>query len=268
MKVALSFFGQPRYVKNKHIYNSYKHFFLDRYDVDVFCHMWWEENGEYDISSWVQYEGSPVTPDALSIVKEDYNPLVLKTEAPRKFSFPQPTSDYIDKKFTGKKDSWKHSNYSNVLSQLYSIQSSSRIVKEYAEENNVKYDFIVLARYDTILYGIPDLNDCNPNKLHLPHHHDRFPDVTIFYPMKHLDWASNVFEDVKEHDVYTKVFSPSPEGFKYFSFRKRFPVTDIQPTKMDGHCVRSFNDNIKNAKFLENMTNDFLWERSKTFYKN
>ena len=102
MKVALSFFGQPRYVRNKHIFNSYKHFFLDRYDTDVFCHMWWEEDGEYDISSWVQYEGSPVTPDALSIVSDDYDPLVLKIEPPKKFNFPQPALDYIDEKFTGK----------------------------------------------------------------------------------------------------------------------------------------------------------------------
>ena len=83
--------------------------------------------------------------------------------------------------------------------------------------------------------------------------------------MKHLDWSTNVYNDV-DH-VYKDVFSPGPEGFKYFSFRRRFPVTDIQPTMMDGHCVRKSTDTIADALFMHNFVDD-SWERSKTYYKS
>ena len=53
MKVALLFYGQPRYVDNEEVYNSYKSNILDKYDTDVFCHTWWSETEkEYDYSSW------------------------------------------------------------------------------------------------------------------------------------------------------------------------------------------------------------------------
>jgi len=53
MKVALALFGQPRFVDNQQIIDTYKQVILDRYDTDVFGHMWWkEEDGEYDYSSW------------------------------------------------------------------------------------------------------------------------------------------------------------------------------------------------------------------------
>lgn len=43
MKVALAFFGQPRFVDNQDIINTYKRVILDRYDTDVFGHMWWKK---------------------------------------------------------------------------------------------------------------------------------------------------------------------------------------------------------------------------------
>ena len=45
MKIALSFYGQPRFLENTHIHESYRHYFTNRYDCDVFGHMWWKDNG-------------------------------------------------------------------------------------------------------------------------------------------------------------------------------------------------------------------------------
>ena len=239
MKLALSFFGQPRFVQNKKVLDSYKRYYLDRYDTDVFCHMWWEKGAEYDVSSWVRIRENNFVPfNAPEIVREYYDPIVLETEPPRKFQFPSETLKFIDEKFTGKATNWKHSNYSNLLSQLYSIQRSSRALKKYMDETGVRYDFIVLARYDTIVRGVPDLEQCE-EKLHLPNHRSNFPDLVMFYPLKHLDWSTNVFDDVSDPQVYENIFSPSPEGFKFFSFRKRFPITEIKPISMSGKCIRS-----------------------------
>lgn len=265
MKIALSFYGQPRFLENPHIHESYRHYFLEKYDVDVFGHMWWKENGKYDVSNWTGIDECPIHPESVDIICSLYNPKELRVDEPEKFKHSSKTLKYIDDKFTGKLPSWNHTNYSNILSHLYSIQTSSNIVKKYAEDYNIKYDFIIMARYDTILYRVPDLTKCNTEKLHLPHHHPRFPDVIIFYPMKHLNWSTNVYNDVDS--VYENVFSPGPEGFKYFSFIKRFPVTDIQPTKMDGHCVRKSCDTLADAKFFNNYV-DNSWELSKSYYKS
>ena len=54
MKVAVAFFGQPRYVGNPNIINTYKQVLLDKYDCDVFGHMWWQEDGgEFDYLSLI-----------------------------------------------------------------------------------------------------------------------------------------------------------------------------------------------------------------------
>ena len=52
MKVALLFFGQPRYLDDDRAYNDYKRLILDRYDTDVYIHTWFDEaGGKYDVST-------------------------------------------------------------------------------------------------------------------------------------------------------------------------------------------------------------------------
>ena len=89
MKVAVAFFGQPRYVGNPQIINTYKQVLLDKYDCDVFGHMWWQEDGgEFDYSSWSKISNCPVPPDAPKIVTDNYNPLILAIEDPQTFELP------------------------------------------------------------------------------------------------------------------------------------------------------------------------------------
>ena len=54
MKVALLLFGQPRNIDNPNSFNSHQKWIFDEYDVDTFCHAWWDEDvSEYDVSDWV-----------------------------------------------------------------------------------------------------------------------------------------------------------------------------------------------------------------------
>tara|TARA_R100001163_G_C5068190_1_gene208135 strand:+ start:3376 stop:3552 length:177 start_codon:yes stop_codon:yes gene_type:complete len=54
MKIALQFSGQPRFIEDKICYISIKNNILDKYDCDVFCHFWWDENPDllYDAAPW------------------------------------------------------------------------------------------------------------------------------------------------------------------------------------------------------------------------
>lgn len=240
MKVALAFFGQPRFVDNQQIINTYKEVILNRYDTDVFGHMWWQEDGgEYDYSSWSRINNCPIPKDAPKIISDNYHPLILGIESPKTFELPPKAKSFVDNRFTGKHpdgNHWNPKNYSNVLSQLYSINSVANIVKSHIEKVKISYDFIVLARYDTVLMRFPDLNTCDKNKFYLPGHHPRFPDTIQFFGSKYLTWALNAFDDV--NDVYENIWEPSPEAFKMGSFLKWFEHSDLSPCPMDAACIR------------------------------
>lgn len=237
MKVALLFFGQPRFIDNDQIERVYKETIIDKYETDVFCHTWWKktEDVEYDYSSWSRISKCPIPNNALELIEQKYNPKILKWEEPKIFEFPPKTKQYVNLNYTGKhpEGHWNEKNYSNIMSQLYSIKSVSEIVDEYQKN----YDWIVLARYDTILVNFPDLNVCDPSKFYLPGHHPRFPDTIQFFSPKYLEWSKNAFDDVD--DVYDGIWEPSPEAFKMGSFLKRFSINDLAPCPMDAHAVRS-----------------------------
>jgi hypothetical protein len=245
MKVALLFYGQPRFVGNEDVIKSYKKDILDKYDTDVFCHTWWtDKGGEYDCSTWSKITNCPISSNTLDIIRETYSPIVLKYDEPRIFEFPPKVMLYVEK-FTGKHpdgDYYNHKNYSNILSQLYSIQKVSEIFESHADKHSeTKYDWIVLARYDTVLIDFPDLYKCNPNKFYLPNHHPKFPDVICTFGLKFLEWSKNVFYDVdcgREAFVYENIWHPSPEAFKFCSFMKRFSVHDLNPCSMNVSMIK------------------------------
>lgn len=121
-------------------------------------------------------------------------------------------------------ENWNERNYSNLISQLYSIQKISdylylKILQKY------KYDFIILARYDTILENFPDLLNLDQNKFYIPDNHRGFPDMIKIFNPKFLSWARNVYFDIP--DVYKGIVEPTPEEFKRQSFLKRFNQDDI-----------------------------------------
>jgi hypothetical protein len=241
MKIALAFFGQPRFFGNPEIIKTYKEVVIERYDTDVFGHMWWQEDGgEFDCSSWSTMNSCPIPKDAPNIFKDNYKPVILSVEDPKSFELPPKAKKFIDEQFTDKGESgkyWNPKNYSNVMSQLYSIKSVTNIVKAYSEQNNVSYDFIVLARYDAVLMRFPDLNTCDKYKFYLPGHHPRFPDTIQFFGPKYLTWALNAFDDIE--DIYETIWEPSPEAFKMGSFLKWFHHSDLAPCSMDAKFIRS-----------------------------
>jgi hypothetical protein len=241
MKVALAFFGQPRFVDNQNVVETYKNVILDRYDTDVFCHMWWQKTGgEYDYSSWSKINKCPIPENAPQIVEQNYNPITIDIEESKTFELPPNAKTFVDENFTGKHpdgNHWNDKNYSNVMSQLYSIKKVATILSTYSKDKNVKYDWIVLARYDTVLINFPNLETCNPSKFYLPGHHPRFPDTIHAFGPKFLGWAKNAFDDVDF--VYKGIWEPSPEAFKMGSFLRRYSHSDLFPYPMDAHCIRS-----------------------------
>ena len=241
MKVALLFFGQPRYLDDDRAYNDYKRLILDRYDTDVYIHTWFDEaGGKYDVSTWAQMHGAKnavILPDSIERLERMYNPKVLVHDKPQKFELPPECKAFVDEKFTDKhpEGHWNPGNYSNIMSQLKTIQ---RVAQLY-EETGDKHDIIVLARLDTWLENFPDdLSALDPSKFYLPGHHNRFPDVIHICGRRYLGWMKNAFNDINNPRVFHNIWEPSPEAFKGMAFLLRYRQSDLSPNPMNAHTIR------------------------------
>ena len=93
MKVACLYYGQPRFTNNPYCHESHKKFIFDRYDTDVYAHLWWDEDEDYDrshvtdweFSTWLQMEKCPKDREDLARFVDKWNPLKLKTSKPKEF---------------------------------------------------------------------------------------------------------------------------------------------------------------------------------------
>jgi hypothetical protein len=237
MKVALLLFGQPRFIENAQTLYTYRNI-IKKYDADVFCHVWHQESGSYPTSTCSTLNGCDVHKNAIDIIKENYKPKAIAVETGCKFFMPLPAKAFLDARFTNRAAHWNEHNYSCVLSQMYSIQSVSRLFEQYEAESQSNYDWIILGRFDGLIKSMPILNDARlpKNKFYISDQHPNFPDLVFCYARRFCDWSSNVFDDVES--VYHTIWEPSCEAFKSGSFYKRFTRYDIIPTHMKCDLVR------------------------------
>jgi len=61
----------------------------------------------------------------------------------------------------------------NTLRQFYFIRLANELRRAHELKTGIKYDFIVRTRLDNIMVAdIPDLSQCDPNKIYIPSGHD------------------------------------------------------------------------------------------------
>lgn len=224
MNIALLFFGQPRFIENNNIFESYRDNIIDKYDVDIYCHCWWSnKQTEYETSSWAKIKSCPVPKNAPSILLEKYNPQKIIFEQPKEFAISEKLHTFFRNSKLLLKD------YNNICSQLYSIQEVSRCVSK-------PYDIYILARYDCIIHNCLNYNKINVNKLYCSDHHRNMPDMILSFGYKFLDWSQNLYDDISI--TYKELISPTPESFKKQSFIKKYSESDISYCKMNAVALR------------------------------
>ena len=245
MKVALVFFGQPRFIHNQNPYKSNKEFILDRYETDVYCHAWFsEKDSEYDYSCWSTLKECPIEKDSIDVINDLYKPKKLKVEEPRKFSFSEETLSELDRisKKINKSHIFTKDTYSNVLSQAYSIESALNLI-----DDPDQYDFIILSRYDNQIFDLPDLKSLENQHMYTSNIHNRFPDMLVFFGPHLKDsmcYYSDIDDLVKDYSKY--FWEPSNECLKMHSFfrhviSKKDEVSKIGSVRMIIKAVRDSN---------------------------
>ncbi len=216
MKVALLFFGQPRFLENPLPFQTHRDHILNKYETDVFCHTWWSpKQDSYDTSSWSKINSCSADKNAINKIVSLYNPKVVKFQESINFKFPEDSE--FNKNIT--KFDWANNNKNNILSHLYSFTQIGEILEDYIQTTNTTYDFIIASRLDAEIIRLPNLKTLDPDKFYLPSHHDKFPDNLFLFSPKFIKFL-NIYPNIEE--LSTKVWQPSAEAYKWENYKKHF----------------------------------------------
>lgn len=156
MKIALCFSGQPRFVKEcsdvilKNV--------IQNYDVDVFAHLWFDEDLQtkpYKFGGSGGWESQRISNNAIEDFKQIYNPVELLVEPSKSFGdldldidFDLSEEKYWSGGLSGEPD-FRKRQINNCLSYFYSLSEVNRLRKLYEYKNKIKYDYIIRCRTDT-----------------------------------------------------------------------------------------------------------------------
>lgn len=176
-KIAVIFFGQPRYISSKLASKSHK-WWLRKCDVDYFGHCWFHSSiSIYRPAHWTGLEHVNVPMDTPELILKQYPGCDIKFEKPvsfdlnlyRKYFEFQP-GEILSDKLT---DQIK--GLEATLSQSLSIH---RAFEHFTSVADVEaYDFIILSRYDNFIWKMKRPEFLPKDKLNLSNHHPGFPDL-------------------------------------------------------------------------------------------
>ena len=203
IKIALCFYGQPRFINNPVASQShYKNIInVENYIVDVFCHFWHDPNQELYIAS--DFSKDPkgrkekfvpnAYKDAPERLEKLYSPKAMVYEKPMTFEVPN-----ILPKVFEEYPAFNEVNFSNLKSHLYSWQ---KVLELFDQHNDGSYDFVIMTRYDTNIFSLPNLSNFIKGS---NHSHATF-DITVLDPsivrkIKPFDRFDEILPDVKCFD--------------------------------------------------------------------
>lgn len=158
MKIALCFFGLPRY--SDYILSTLKQHLLDLYNVDIYAHLWWSDDmiGQYMHRSCEDIWEA----NTIDQLKNKITFKKLMTEPQIKF-------DISDCKAISNAPDMNHLSETickdilfGLKSKWYSAHRSFSLI-----ENPNEYDFVIVSRLDCD-YSIPiDVSKLKPSVLYL-----------------------------------------------------------------------------------------------------
>lgn len=151
MRVALCFFGLPRAMEMSYVLQKY--YLVDRLNCDVFIHTWNINNDGY------RFQSGDVGPNGENwkIIYHDAPPDNQRSNYPADPCHNKSVEDFIVENIKPKDykiesfDEFKNT-YGDGTTQAmyYSIQRSFNLVENYESQVGIKYDMIIMSRFDLI----------------------------------------------------------------------------------------------------------------------
>lgn len=147
-KVAIQLFGHLRSYKNTYeslFRNVVQPQVIRGYDVDVFIHTW--DETDHATVTWHNTKGEQrgrgVTSDIVDEVRKLYQPKSMLMESQLDVS-----DDIIIEKIAGISRSFK-----GFVNAAYTEYMGSKIRRDYAAENAIHYDWVIVTRPDIFFYS-------------------------------------------------------------------------------------------------------------------
>jgi hypothetical protein len=151
MKVALCFFGLPRAMELSFILQKY--YLIDPLDCDIFIHTWDINNAGY------RFQSGDTGPNGENwkIIYQDAPPDGQRSKYPADPCFNKSVNDFINDNIKPKDyeienfESFQKIYGDNTTSSMYySIQKVFKLMQNYETSNDVKYDMVIMSRFDLI----------------------------------------------------------------------------------------------------------------------
>jgi hypothetical protein len=202
MKIALCLSGQPRFVEDvapfilKNV--------CDGYDVDVFCHFWFDEKLQTEPYKFGgEWNNQRIPTNAVEKVFDIYKPIAYRIESSKSFvDSLVPFQPSLERYWYGSLEDpdqlgFRNRTINNCLSYFYSLNEVNKLKKEYEYANDFKYDWVVRCRTDTVLHTKIEFESYNPSVINFSFLQGQ-PDGMI------NDWFN--FAGSKEMDAFMSVF--------------------------------------------------------------
>jgi len=202
MKIALCLSGQPRFVEDvapfilKNV--------CDGYDVDVFCHFWFDEKLQTEPYKFGgEWNNQRIPTNAVEKVFDIYKPIAYRIESSKSFvDSLVPFQPSLERYWYGSLEDpdqlgFRNRTINNCLSYFYSLNEVNKLKKEYEYANDFKYDWVVRCRTDTVLHTKIQFESYNPSVINFSFLQGQ-PDGMI------NDWFD--FAGSKEMDAFMSVF--------------------------------------------------------------
>jgi hypothetical protein len=180
MKVALCLSGQPRFVKEVAPYIIQN--LCEGYDVDVFFHLWFDEDLQtkpYKYGGGGGWESQRIPENAIEDALSIYSPKLYKVEKSKVFKDSTMKNDYCyypDGNIVPWSKHWKDEKEPNYISRMvnnwmsyhYGLNQVNILRKEYEYANDFKYDWVVKCRTDSVVQNKICYEDYDPNVVNYP----------------------------------------------------------------------------------------------------
>jgi len=206
MKIALILSGQFRDAKKS--YESIKKYILDPYSPDIFISTWVNPS-QIVPSGW--FGETPNDDCSVDEIAEMYNPksIVMETFDTNEGGFFHREAKKLDINL----EEGTETKTTNVFAMWYKKHSANQLKIKWEEQNNFKYDVVVLSRFDLCFLEEPIIEILPPNKIKIPVGFDwcgGIGDLFAYGDSITMDKYFQIFEKMKEYRLEDNI-SPTPE---------------------------------------------------------
>jgi hypothetical protein len=210
MKIALAFYGQPRFICPK-TFDSVKEHFLNKYDCDVYAHFWFSDDPlvEHETAPWSGLGPMQFSSDTIELFKIFYKPVSIRLDPPM-IENTTLFETYIN----------AHSKRSPYI--IISSYTSRKYVYELIQ-NPEKYDFIIWMRSDTVYVKTPDFSLLNTSFIYRfiqDTQRDIFNDAFLIIPpvySKQLFSMCDIFDSLYKKGTFFNSEELFTQAFKYLN---------------------------------------------------